>query len=199
MHGAPECGTCAPLCWGSCRKEVSRARTTTSQIPENCQVNTENTPGPTRPQTDTNEKPPSVDCRILSYRGNLEEWWTCSVCGLLDRSIRIVTDHVMTFHVLASTHKCDMCKTSFCDAQRLQKHKHLAHEASASATSSDNSDLRESTICYICGLMFEGNNEFLSHIDTCKNRLTPENSVCIVTPPLHPQPPLIPVMLTQPI
>ena len=34
--------------------------------------------------------------------------------------------------------------------------------------------------------MFEGNNEFLSHIDTCKNRLTPENSVCVVTPPVAP-------------
>ena len=100
-----------------------------------------------------------------------------------------MTDHVMTFHVLASTHKCDMCNTSFGDAQRLQKHKRLAHEASASATSSDNSDLRESTICYICGLMFEGNNEFLSHIDTCKNRLTSENSVCVVTPPVAPTAP----------
>ena len=61
MHGAPECGTCAPLCWGSCGKEVPRARTTTSQIRDNCQGNTESTPGPTRPQTDTNEKPPSID------------------------------------------------------------------------------------------------------------------------------------------
>ena len=92
----------------------------------------------------------------------------------------------MNFHVLTSAHKCNMCNTSFGDAQRLQKHKLLAHEASASATSSNNSDSQESTICYICGHMFEGNNEFLSHVDKCKNRLTPKNNVCVVTPPVAP-------------
>ena len=34
--------------------------------------------------------------------------------------------------------------------------------------------------------MFEGNNEFLSHVDICKKRLTPENSVHVVTPPVAP-------------
>ena len=82
-----------------------------------------------------------------------------------------------------------MCNISFGDEQRLRKHISLAHEASASATSSDNSDSRESTICYVCGLMFEGNNEFLSHIDTCKSRLTPENSVCVVNQPVAPKAP----------
>ena len=67
MHGSPNCGTCVPLCWGSCGREVQIAQTTTSQSLNNGQGNTESLPGSRGPQTDTNEKPPSVDCRILKY------------------------------------------------------------------------------------------------------------------------------------
>ena len=146
MHGSPSCGTCTPLCWGSCGREVQIAQTTTSQSLNNGQGNTENS-GPRGPQTDMNEKPPSVDCRILKYRGNLKEWWTCSVCGLSDKSIRIVADHVMSFHVLTNTHKCNRCNTSFGNEQRLQKHISLAHEDSAPAATPDNCDSMESTMC----------------------------------------------------
>ena len=67
MHGSPDCGTCAPLCWGSCGREVPKARATTSQSLDNSQGDTKSSPGPTGPQTDTNAKPPSIDCRILKY------------------------------------------------------------------------------------------------------------------------------------
>ena len=96
------------------------AQTDTNSSQTNHPLAVESEPGSRRPQADTSKRPPSVDYRTWTYRGRLEGWWTCSVCGLSDRNIRVVTDHVMFSHVVTDEFKCGTCNTSYSDAQRLQ-------------------------------------------------------------------------------
>ena len=53
IHGNPGCGTCAPLCWGSCGKEFPKTETVTSPSQNNHPAAVESIPGSTRPHADT--------------------------------------------------------------------------------------------------------------------------------------------------
>ena len=119
FHSSPSCGTCAPLCWGSCGREVNRTQTTVSQSTNNGRGATKNS-GFRGLQT--NRKPPAIDCKLIKYRGVLQEFWTCTVCGLANRNIGSVADHVMKFHGLPGTHQCNKCNNSFSDEQALRRH-----------------------------------------------------------------------------
>ena len=82
----------------------------------------------------------------------------------------------MKFHGLPGTHQCNKCNNSFSDEQALRRHTKLTHGSIATTVVPNRTGSEGSFMCYVCGIIFTDNNSFLTHIETCRGGITPDNS-----------------------
>ena len=143
-------------------------------------------------------------------RGKPQGRWSYYVCGLSDKSIKMVTDHIQSSHVTSTIFRCQFCNATYNDAQKLYRHHKIIHETTGPlkcpncptvyhnrgdlilpmnchmGESRDNNPQDERAICHKCGLFFSLNDSFMSHVEACQGEVNPTDKIHIPPPPIVP-------------
>ena len=128
VHKNPDCNVCAPKCFWGCGKDYSMVYRDTHSSSTDHSLASNSGSGSRRPQTNTDVGTPSVDYKMFWYRGKPQGRWSCSVCGLSDKSIKMVMDHIQSSHVISTIFRCRFCNATYNDAQKLYRHQKIIHK-----------------------------------------------------------------------